>query len=239
MLHKKSLLFVALSILTAYPTFARSEEVRLEIDNVHIPKGWDSNDQDVQVVVTGELPSTCYRRPHGEAKVIDNQVYIDVSATKIDEKDTFCIMALVPYTVSVPLGRLNEGTYRVAVNPGSDQEKASVLSVEHPNSNSIDNFTYANVTNLKRKGTTNTYTLEGVHPSSCMSIERVEIISNLSQDTFSILPIVKQVEPVCDRMIQPFTYDFELPAVEKSEIVVHVRKIDGTGSNYTFKNSSK
>ncbi|USN51815.1 MAG: hypothetical protein H6731_05260 [Myxococcales bacterium] len=240
MLATKNLLSITLfSLVTCGLSAYSDEEVQLDVKNIHVPKGWDSNDKDVQVIVTGELPNTCYRRPYGEAKVVDNQVVIDMKATKVDKKDTVCIMAVVPYMVSVELGQLNEGSYEVEINPHSSNKKISSLSIDTPSSNSIDNYSYANVTNLKRKGHSDKFTLEGVHPSSCMSIERVEVISNQSDDTFSVLPIVKQVAPVCDRMIMPFTYDFELPAKDKEEIVVHVRKIDGNAANYSFKNNTK
>ena len=232
MISTKNLLLATAVILSTSTTFARSEEVHIESESVHVPKGFDSNDN-VEVVLTGVLPSTCYRRPFGEAKVLGNQVGIDIKATKLDDKESICIMALVPYMISVQLGQLREGSYQIAVNPGTAQEKDSTILVERPNSNSIDNFTYANVTSVKKIRGTNIITLEGVHPSSCMELERVDITAN--GDTFAILPIIKQVKPICDTMIQPFSYNVELPANLQKDILVHVRKIDGNATNFLLK----
>ncbi len=231
MITTKNFLLTALTLLIASGTFARSEEVSIETENVHVPKGFDSNDN-AEVVLTGVLPSTCYRRPFGEAKVLGNQVTIEMKATKLDEQDHFCIMALVPYMVSVPLGQLREGNYAVAVNPGTTDEKDNTLLVERPSSSSIDNFTYANVSAVKKIGG-NKIILEGAHPSSCMVIDRVDVTVN--GDTYAVLPIVKQVKPICDTMMQPFSYEMELPGSVREKIIVHVRKLDGTASNFLLK----
>ncbi len=227
----KRLSLIALTLITTSTLFARSEEVQIESENIHVPKGFDSNDK-VEVVVTGLLPSTCYRRPVAEAKVNGHNVTINLKATKVEESSTVCILALIPYMVSVPLGQLKEGSYAIAVNPGTADFKNSAIAIEAPNSQSIDNFTYANVQSVTKITGTNKVLLKGAHPSSCMVIDRVDVVANPNNDTFSILPIVKQVEPICDRMIKPFTQEVELPLSLKKSIVVHVRKIDGSASNF-------
>lgn len=232
MIKTKNLLLAVCTFLASTGTFARGEEVQILTDNVHVPKGFDSNDN-VEVVLTGTLPNTCYRRPFGEAKISGNQVSIEMKATKLDEKDHFCIMALVPYMVSVPLGHLREGSYKVAVNSGTAEEKDNTIFVERPNSNGIDNYTYANVSSVKNIEGTNKVILEGAHPSSCMVIDRVDITVN--GDTFALLPIVKQVKPICDTMMQAFSHEIELPGNISDDIVVHVRKLDGTASNFLLK----
>jgi hypothetical protein len=210
---------------------ALCEDVIVTSNFVHIPKGFDGNDKDVQVVVTGDLPNTCYRRPYGETKIVGDKIKIDVLATKLNDKNLVCIQAVVPYMITVQLGQLAEGNYAVQVNPGTDSSQEALLNIEKPSSSSIDNFTYANVSSVKHNGKNPYVTLEGFHPSSCMVIERVDMISNKDNDTFSLLPIIKQAAPECDRMIKPFSVDVALPLFSQKEALVHVRKLDGHALN--------
>lgn len=211
---------------------SEAREVTISPDNVHVPSGFDSNDTAVQVMVTGSVPNTCFLRPHGEAKVVGNTVNISMKATKISGSNVNCIQALVPYMATVTLGRLPEGRYSIVVNPGSFSEKITDLNVEKPNSASIDNFTYANVTNVREIPETAKIVLEGAHPSSCMEFDAVQLIANGNEDTFAVLPIIKQVMPICDYRMTPFTVEIPMPRSSQNVIVLHVRRLDGTAVNY-------
>lgn len=236
--HKLSHLFIACTLVASLAGHSKYEEVQVGVENVFVPKGFDSNDN-VEIVVNGDLPNTCYLRPHGEVKVVNQRVIVEMKATKVTDRNVGCIEALVPYVVAVPLGALAEGVYDIVINVGSDVEQNRVIRVDRPNSSSINNFTYANVTEAHITNEKRTVQLSGVHPSSCMDIERVEIIVNETNDTFSVLPIIKQVEPICDRMIKPFTYTLLLPEPQASYELVHVRKIDGTALNFIVNETPK
>jgi sulfur carrier protein ThiS len=210
------------------------EEVAIETEGVFVPKGFDSNDH-VEIVVTGQLPNTCYLRPRGEIEITGNKINIRMMATKISGDDVNCIMAIVPYLVSVPLGKMTEGNYDIQINEGATSETKSAIVVEQPNSNSINNFSYANVTHVTILTREQKIVLEGFHPSSCMEIDRVEIVSNESHDTYSILPILKQIGQACDQTINPFSIELVLPKEKGNDrVVLHVRKMDGTGLNYLW-----
>lgn len=210
---------------------AQASPVAVDARSVHVPEGFDSNDEtEVEVVV--ELPDTCHRRPYGEVKVIEGDIYIDMKASKVSPSSgIYCIQAIVPVLVSVPVGKLSRGTYSVKVNAHHGAEKDAFLKVVEPNSASIDNFTYANVTNVEKSPDGSKIYLEGYHPSSCMEIDQVKMIPNETGDTIAVLPIVKQNHLVCDQMITPFKYEIPLVNVTSSEIVLHVRKIDGRALN--------
>lgn len=210
---------------------AEQEDVAIGLSNVFVPKGFDSNDN-VEIVVAGELPNTCYLRPRGDVKVSDGHVYVEMRATKITDPNTLCITAIVPYMVTIPLASLGEGAYDILVNSGLASELSTSIQIDQANSSSINNFTYANVTNVDYKVDNHEVTISGVHPSSCMEIDRVEIIVNQTNDTFSVLPILKQTLEICDRMIKPFSYTVALPKPQKNQELVHIRKIDGTALNY-------
>lgn len=212
---------------------AEQEIVSINLEKVFVPKGFDSNDN-IEIVVTGELLNTCYVRPYGEVKIEGNRVSIEMKATKLVGPDTACIWAVVPYLVSVPLGQLPQGRYEILVNLGAASQ-TSLLNVDQPNSQSINNFTYANVTKIEKAPQPREIVIEGVHPSSCMEIERVDIVINENNDTYSVLPIIKQAQPICDRMVKPFSHKVALPATHQDMALVHVRKLDGTAINYLVK----
>jgi hypothetical protein len=227
--------FVSLLAVTINGNATTQELVSIALDKVFVPKGFDSNDN-VEIVASGELPNTCYLRPFGEVKSIENKIIIDLKAYQVVGNDVNCIQAIVPYMISVSLGQLAEGRYEIIVNGGTSSEKNSAIFVERPSSSSLNNFTYANVTNVKKTLLNDREILiEGYHPSSCMEIDRVEIITNENQDAYSVLPIIKQVLPICDQMIKPFSYTIQLPPAHRDQQLVHVRKIDGWAFNYIIK----
>jgi|HubBroStandDraft_6_1064221.scaffolds.fasta_scaffold510832_1 hypothetical protein len=228
----KGRLLSFIMMAAAYGGYCFSQEkVFIGSDNLFVPNGFDSNDN-VEVVVTGDLPNTCYLRPEGKVAVSDTKILITMMATKVSGEETNCIMAVVPYMVSVPLGQLSEGYYSVLVNPQTPAEKNGSLHVARPNYNSINNFPYANVMHIEAVSGQDKIILKGVHPSGCMEIERVEIYANDKRDTYSILPIIKATMPICDQMMTSFSYTLDLPPSPHAKQLLHVRKIDGTAINY-------
>ena len=227
--------FVLVTSVTGFST--EQEDVSISLTNVFVPKGFDSNDQ-VEIIISGELPSTCYLRPRGETKIENNRVVVEMKATKIVDRNIVCIEAIIPYLISVPLGELSVGNYDIAVNVGADSEKTSSIQIDNPSSNSINNFNYANVTNVQRPSLEREIIISGIHPSSCMEIERVEVITNPISNTYSVLPIIKQAQPICDSMIKPFAFTLKLPNGRTAQELVHIRKIDGTALNFLIEEKS-
>lgn len=206
--------------------------VTIDAKSIHVPLGFDSND-DAEVGVVVDLPDTCHRRPFGEVKYDGENITINVKAEKITPTNgNFCIQALIPTLVSVSIGKLFEGNYKVIVNENQGNQKWSSLKVASPGMGSIDDYTYANVTNIKKSADGSMVYLEGYHPSPCMEIERIELIVNEAKDTISVMPIVTQTQDVCEQVIKPFTHAINLKNLAANEIVLHVRKIDGRAINY-------
>ena len=232
-MKNNSVLFVVFwFILFNNITYANSLDVDIGLEDVHVPLGFDSNDREVEIVVTGVVPDTCHRRPQGIAKIEGKHISVDMKAAKITGQDVVCIQAIVPYLVTVPMGQLSEGHYDIKVNKGKESEKDGVLFIDKPSSQSIDNFTYANVTSAEAEHGKGTLLLKGAHTSSCMNIDRIEVLRNLNGNTFAILPIVRQDLPVCDRTMKPFSYEVPIPtSVQHQPVVFHIRKIAGNALN--------
>lgn len=236
MFKRFSILSMSLFLCIASASIARSQEdVSISLEHVFVPKGFDSNDIKVEIIVIGELPNTCFIHPRGDVKVVNNQITIEMKATKLSGEDMSCIMAAVPYLVPVSLGQLSEGRYNIEVNAGAASETHNSLTVERPHSGSVNNFTYAKVTKITETNDDRKIIIEGFHPSSCMEISRVDVITNERNDTYSVLPILKQVEDICDRRLKPFVKEVTLPAITNPKKLAHIRTIDGTALNYLLK----
>jgi len=224
--------------LLAFASFANTnkEHVMISTTNVHVPRGFDANDY-VTLVITGELPSTCYLRPYGEAKIVNGRITITTKAWKVSDPEATCITAVIPYMISVPIGNLGQGNYAIAVNPNTSDAKTSLITVDQPGSQSIDNYTYANVTEVSYLPESKKLVLEGFHPSSCMELKSVQVLANPNKDTFSLLPIIEQVQPSCDRAVKAFTHYIDVPELGTKDIVFHIRKMDGNALNFLITKS--
>lgn len=209
--------------------------VLLDSENVFVPLGFDEND-DSEAIVTGWLPSPCYKRPSGHAKVIGDDIYVDLTATKFDVENSVCILMAVPFTVPVSLGQLKPGEYRLHVNQSNYRPKLANIRVEEANSESVDNFTYAGVEAVTPLENSREVILTGTNPSDCLELEDVKMISN-HKDVFAVLPIMKKVKRTCERKQVPFSYTVQVPAeLDADQILLHVRSMDGRSVNKVFNN---
>ncbi len=232
-MKSSSLLFVLFSVVNFNNVAtAIHQEVDIDFEDVHVPLGFDSNDKTVEILISGVVPDTCHLRPRGIAKVDGRQITIAMKATKIVDSDTMCIQAMVPYLVTVSLGQLPEGYYSIKVNRSEGLIEETQLFVDKPGTRSIDNFTYANVTNAKVNYEKGILELKGAHPSGCMRINRIEVVPNINGNTFSVLPILQQEKSICSQVMVPFTAEVKLPVIfETGTTVFHIRKIAGTALN--------
>jgi hypothetical protein len=216
-------------VLTPLFCFSENEEVVINVDNIFIPKGFDSND-DSEITLTGYLPNTCYVRAKAKTDIVGEKIAIEVSATKVNDRN--CIMAVVPFILPVKLGVLKTGTHDISVNTFMN----SKITIAQPGSSKIDNFNYANITSVEKVDSTSVL-LTGFHPSSCMEFDKVIMEFNDKNDTLSVMPIIKQnpLHTICDRRAVPFSYVVEIPKVDqraaKDKVLVHVRKLDGNAVN--------
>lgn len=236
-----SALGMTASVVLAAPVAEVSTvQTPINSDKVFVALGFDSND-DSEIFISGTFPSTCYRRPVGEiTSKGKGEISISLTASKIQDPNVVCMMVQVPYLLPVNLGNLPEGTNTIKINAGTETATTSQIVIETPGSTSVDNFTYANVTKVEKIAGTNSIVIEGYHPSSCMDFLTIEVRPNRMGDTYSILPIIKQSENPCDRVVVPFLKVVNLPKLEaRREALVYVRKIDGRALHYLFKNEPK
>lgn len=225
------LLFPMISM--AAPT---SYEADVPVDHVFTPAGFDSNDN-TQIVVTGYLPSLCYKVPKSSVSFQDGKILVSVKANKNQLGMGFCADVIVPYVEYVNIGILDKGDYQIAVNENSRWEKKSKISIAEASSNSVDDNVYANVSEVVRMSeSSRKVQLKGYNPSDCFELKEIAIIDN-GIDTYSVLPKMKQIKEFCPKKMIPFVYEFVVPEkLEVDKVLLHVRVMDGRSVNAFFNN---
>ena len=233
-----SLLSLAL-ILGAPISFAAEALVRVPapVDHVFAPKGFDTNDQ-TQVIVSGYLPNLCYKNVKSEVEVMGKTVNVSVTTLKDVRPGVICLEVMVPYLEVVTIGMLDKGEYSVVVNGNSpDGGRLTMIGVDQSVIGDVDDHIYADVESIKKTEGSRTVKLEGYLPSSCLQLDKIEAVSN-GLDTYSVLPIMKQVDELCPMKLVPFSYEFKVPTeLSAKQVLLHVRALKGRSVNTLFENT--
>lgn len=219
------------STLTSSPALANGglTTTWAPIKKVFAPKGFDTNDE-TQIVVSGYLPNLCYKAPRAEASVVGKTISITVRAT-MHEGQIYCAQVILPFLEVISVGNLPKGDYQIVVNGPSRFAARAELQVVESAGPELDDHVYANVSRVESTPGSHKVVLSGTNPSDCFELDRIEFVSN-QKDTYSILPILKQVKPQCAPQKVPFAWTVEVPSTLKGEeILLHVRAMDGRSVN--------
>jgi hypothetical protein len=208
----------------------------LDIQEVYIPTGFDSNDN-TQIVVRGFLPNLCYRDPHVVAKLKGHQIQVKAFATVPKDPNLNCAQIQYPFLEAASLGTLASGDYQVLFHPST--QAASLIDKklkidQAKDAAPIDDYSYAMVKRVEKFPTESRVVLHGFSLSDCLEMDRIEVISN-GENVYSILPILKQVRSFCPKKLIPFEISVELPADLKTDLILlHVRTMDGRSVNELY-----
>lgn len=223
---------VVLSSIFSLASYAQVQVRLVPVDKVYVPSGFDSNDN-TELVVTGYLPNKCYKSPQHEVKVLNNVVYVYITALYHDSFGAACAenSMIVPFMETVSLGVVAAGDYKIVVNPQMPQQLKSSITVKEAIASTIDDFEYAYVTSINEVPGSNQVEIKGYNPSDCFAFDEVRVFSN-SKDTYSILPILKRVASFCAMKLTPFSKMVEIPNSLKAEkVLLHVRSMEGNSVN--------
>lgn len=228
-------LLLGILTLSSLVSFAGTPVEKLvPVDEIFSPKGFDSNDSS-EIIISGWLPNLCHKNPMTKFEIKGDAINITVSALSYQASNPFCPEMMVPFVESVNVGLLDKGQYKIVVNGKTEYEMKSDIFINESTSNAIDEHIYANVDYVDQRdfvGTT--VTLKGYTPSDCLELDKVEFVSNGS-NTYSVLPIMKQINDFCPMKMTPFAYDIEVPkTLNKARVLLHVRGMDGKSINSIF-----
>lgn len=212
-------------------------QVTAPVAKVFVPQGFDDNDN-VEVVVHGHFPSTCYKTGPASASLDEATGVITLDVKAYQYRGAMCAQVLVPFTQSIKVGTLASGTYRVEV---LDRPTATIpaLVVGQATTSGADDHFYAPVAQVSLEAdASGQYVLnaEGEYPFffvGCMVIR--ELRTYLSPgNTLVVLPISELVDgPECapQAMSKKFSVSTPVGALAADEYLIHVRVLNGESVN--------
>ncbi len=210
-------------------------EKLVPVNNIFSPEGFDSNDN-VEVIIEGQLPNLCHRSPMKKVVITDKTVDIKITALHYHDSNPYCPEMVVPFLEKVDLGILDKGNYDITVNGKSVYKKKGEIKVNESISDAVDESVYARVEYVEKSVGTRMVKLKGYNPSDCFVLDKVEVLNN-DKDVYSILPRMKQISEFCPMKMIPFEYEVELPnTLKKDKVLLHVRAMDGKSINTIFSN---
>jgi len=208
---------------------AFGSEISAQINHIYVPEGFDDNDY-VQVVVEGSLPSTCFQLRATEVKKSElSETQYLLRQTAVELNDTPCLQVESPFFQIMDLGVLKKNDYRLTTDSGV----TTVLHVQKAPTTTQDDYLYAPIQDTFVVGH-NLY-LKGVFPSGCQTFKEVKVLTY--GDVIVVQPImgsysvqVNQSRPLCAAVETPFLRKVALPQVS-GKYLIHVRTANGRSIN--------
>lgn len=248
-MKKQTLLAVFGSVVFCSTAMAVEAKIEVAVDAVLAPSyGYDDNDN-VQVVVHGNLPNNCYRldKTKVEKKISGQTIDFQVKQFAVRKTDGVCsednalpehFNMLVPFTTVASVGSMPVGTYNFTFNKGGNQTGIRGLNVVRAKTPSVDEMPYAaistaQVTDVAQKNEKLSLTLSGVLTSSCTTLDDSKISVKRVNDVFIVLPeLTLKTGALCAQSLIPFSKTIDLGKVGKiGKVLVHTRAMGGQSVN--------
>lgn len=227
----------ALALLVSASAYSDSIEykpqlVRLIPQDTFIPPGFDDNDVS-QIVLSGNLPNTCYRAATPTYQVDTVQKKIIIQNYAYLYPGCWCNQVLVPYTHTLNLGILPKGEYQVLLQDHKDVlQPKGTLSITVGRTPSPDEFEYAPVQDVFLEDPTNstpdpTLIIRGRFESDCMYLQEIKVLYRATH-IVEVLPIaMTKTEPGCNPMKVPFESRIRLHTQWRGSTLIYVRSLNG------------
>ncbi len=232
-------------MLTASGAVA-NEIVEVPIEKVLVPsQGFDNNDQ-IQIVIHGNLPDTCHllsnykleRLSKGQIRIRQFAVRLSQGYCRPTEPIPPHFMLHIPFTTEIPLGQLPASPYQIIFKDPSGGARVRNFQVAAARSPSIDEYPYASVTDTSgapiiKAGAPTSVEMHGILNSSCVQLKGVKAVK--LNDVFVVMPTVEiNSKEMCLDVIRPWSYKLELGALTEGHYLVHVRGMNGSSINHVF-----
>jgi len=224
------------------PTLARAETqpdiVPAPVEKVYIPLGFDDNDN-VEVVIHGHFPSSCYKIGPISSRIDYDTRTIFIDAKAYLYREGTCAQMLVPFTETVNIGLVKEGTYDVRIENRA-AFVGSVLEIKAATSSNPDDYLYAPVDSVKLDvsvGSEGTVQVEGRYPYmfiGCMVIRDLKV-QKARGNVIVVQPIAELTDgAVCEPQAMTKKFVVTKPlgfSIEKTEYLLHSRATSGHSIN--------
>lgn len=237
----RNILGLALGGSLIFATVAQAKRGPLVVDapieKIFIPDGFDDNDN-VEVVLHGEFPSSCYNIGNATATVDAVSKKVKVQASALYYPDAICIQTITPFIHPVKLGLVPEGEFKVEMQ--DDPEVTRTLRVKERTTESPDDFLYAPVDSatidIDFQTGKQSLVLKGRFPFmfiGCMVMQEVEVLRSPS-DTLVVLPKAEIVDgEACEQQVEDRSYTYRQGLSEPfyGEGLLHVRTLHSSSIN--------
>ncbi len=225
----------------------RLQKVEVPLDAVLAPYHGYDNTNNIEVVLHGNLPNTCYQLDEYtlEKDPVTHTIRIHQFATK--KLDGVCgeenalpehFTMLVPFTNVASLGILPAGDYTIKYDDDTYHSGQKSLNVKVAHKTTVDDYPYASVSGIStsdvvQKNDKLSATLSGVLTSSCSYLDTDNIKIEKQKDVYVVLPILKmKLGVMCIQTLIPFMHTIELEAPkEQGNYLIQVRSMNGKSVN--------
>lgn len=230
---------VLFSVSPVHADTAGSQLVTVTPSHVFAPPGFDDNDPHTEVMVTGYLPSTCYKMGAVDYKIDTRKKTITLKAQAHYFPGSWCVFALVPYTVPVDFRRLKANDYTIQAETEKGEIQAmGNLPVAISTNQGPDDHLYASVKDIGFAGKPQNgkamLRIEGTLGNSCMFLDEIKILKR-KNDVIEVLPLAETREgEICMPILKPFIAETEVEIESATPFLVHVRSLNGMALNRIF-----
>jgi hypothetical protein len=244
--------FFALSafLFSISQSWAIAETHEIPLDAVMAPAfGYDNNDR-IEIVVHGELPSACHTLGRTEAIFEKTKKQFKIKQFVIRKRDGLCaedrtipkqMLVRLPFTAQYQLDErhIDVGTYELSYVNSKGNEVKRPLLITAAEATTTDEVPYATVSSVLTSpvlspGETAKVTISGMTTSSCFTRNPVTVEPAVG-DVYVIKPTVTfDKDRMCIQVLKSFEETVELPGVPTpGHHLVHVRST-GRSVNQVF-----
>ena len=221
----------------------------IKIEKVFVsPIGYDDNDN-VQIVVHGHLPSLCYGTldPDFTLNRVTKTIIVRQYAARLNFPD--CINDETPmaygqgglFTTELSLGTLETGDYKVVFDNGGRALDETKFNVGKATTDSVDEFLYAPVysafiSDIVYESSNAEVVLSGILETSCLDLDPANIQVNKYADVIVILPRLTVLSGQdCKKIETPLQEVISIGPLVPGSYLLHIRSMTGRSINRVFK----
>jgi len=222
--------------------------LEIPLEHVFVARaGFDDNDN-VQAVVEGMLPNSCYALGNTEFSIVPGSNKLVITQKAIHDESGVCanedtlppsLKQGIPFWRELNIGVLDIGTYRI-IYSSENGVSSRDFSVEAAPTTNVDSLRYAIVTNaFAPEGMTTAqdeieFRVTGYLTSSCAELSSETRVEKVD-DIYVFLPSVKVSEDICMPANKPFYKVIRVPTPKAGRYLLHVRSQAGQSRNSPFR----
>jgi hypothetical protein len=226
-----SLMALVFGVTVSHSTYAIAPKmVNITPQAVFVANGFDDNDQ-VSVTVDGYLPDTCFRLEPAliEKDLANGKIIVQPRAQVFPG---ICQDMLVPFTTTVSLGSVPQGSFQIATLDGVNRASLQVKTATAPGP---DDYLYAPVDSARVQVINSKLhaLIQGRFTDTCSIIGEMRLQN--SGKTLELLPIMRRdTSAGCEKKEIVFEKAVELPSLATGRYLLHVRSLHGQAVNDVF-----